>query len=113
MRRTWLEADGRRLPMRHLRCGMSVQFALYGTDYAAGIFLMGPPPMRETRVAAVEVDASDLVFLRWAWGDLTWLGRFVLTPGVGCRERGEVLVAWRDDDDRVIQRESFLVRIAM
>ncbi len=109
MSRTWLEADGRRFPMMSIAGGISVQFALHGPGYTASIFLMGPSPASGIRIATIEMDANDLFFLRWTSGGLTRLGGLARV----FQRSNEILLIWRDDDDCLIQQESFPIRIAV
>lgn len=112
MTHTWLEADGRRLPMKRLSGGMSVQFALYGADYTVGIFLMSQQPSFESCIKGVDLSIDGSCRILWATGAITHLGILAAPLITGCQKCGEVLLTWRDDNDRMIQREFFSVKIA-
>lgn len=111
MTHTWLEANGRRLPMKRLSSGMSVQFALYGADYTVGIFLISQQLSSESHIKGIDLSIDGSCRLLWATGAVTHLGTLAAPLVAGCQRCGEALLTWRDDNDRMIQREFFSVKI--
>lgn len=111
MEPTWLEADGRRLPMSV--CGrFGVQFAIYGGDYDAGIFLVSDDSTTCGRISGLASKKDHAVCILWSSGKQMSVG--VTAPAFvqAVRKTGTCFVHWRNAWDENIQKGFFPLTIA-